>query len=118
MATTKQRKALEKVLENKGNVSKSMREAGYSPKTAKNPKILTESKAWRELLDEYLPDDLILGALRDDIKKKPGNRKPELELATKLKGKLVDRTDITSGGEKMVALVEFAGDEDDTGNNT
>jgi hypothetical protein len=56
MKTQKQRKAIKNVVENGGNVSKAMRDAGYSPKTAKNPKKLTDSKTWKELMEEYLPE--------------------------------------------------------------
>lgn len=52
--------AAEKVIENHGNISKAMKEVGYSPATAKNPKNLTESKGWNELMDKYLPDDEVL----------------------------------------------------------
>jgi hypothetical protein len=57
--TTKQKLAFKKTIENRGNVSKSMREAGYSEETAKNPKNLTESKGWLELVDVHLADDLL-----------------------------------------------------------
>lgn len=60
MATIKQQKAIENVVENHGNVSRAMLDAGYDATTAKNPKNLTESKAWTELMEEYLPDDKIL----------------------------------------------------------
>lgn len=56
MATVRQKKAAEKVVENGGNVSKAMREAGYSPETAKNPKKLTKSKGWDALMEQYLDD--------------------------------------------------------------
>lgn len=59
MATEKQKEAIKNVVENRGNVSKAMRDAGYSKKTAKNPKNLTESKTWEELMNQYLPDDLL-----------------------------------------------------------
>lgn len=59
MATLKQKKAVEKIVENHGNVSKGMREAGYDKNTAKNPKNLTESKGWQELMEQYLPDKLL-----------------------------------------------------------
>lgn len=59
MATVRQRKAIEKVVENNGNVSRAMIEAGYSKAAAKNPKNLTESKAWAELMEKYLPDDML-----------------------------------------------------------
>lgn len=54
------RKVLNKLLENTGiSISKAMREAGYGEGYAKNPQDLTRSKTWQDLLDEYLPDDLI-----------------------------------------------------------
>ena|ERR1700742_3830132 len=56
MATLKQKRALAKVVENGGNVSKAMREAGYSKGTIENPSKLTKSKAWDKLLEKYLPD--------------------------------------------------------------
>lgn len=56
----RQRLAIAKVVENGGNVSKAMRDAGYSEATAKNPDKLTESKAFLELTAEYLPDEKIL----------------------------------------------------------
>jgi len=55
----RQRIAIIKLVENGGNVSKAMREAGYSKKTAINPKKLTESKAYQEILGNYLPDELL-----------------------------------------------------------
>jgi len=48
--TIKQKDAISKVVENRGNISKSMRQAGYADKTAKNPKNLTESNAWKEAM--------------------------------------------------------------------
>ena len=115
MATSKQKKAVDKLVENGGNVSKAMEAAGYSKATAKTPQKLTESKGFMELLDEYgLTENLIVTALVEDIKMKPQNRKAELELGAKLRSMLVDRKDITSGGEKIAtALVEFADDSSD-----
>ena len=68
-ATEKQKKAIKLVVENRGNVSKSMREAGYTKKTAKNPKNLTESEAWTELMEKHLPDKS-LGKLHNKFLKK------------------------------------------------
>jgi hypothetical protein len=59
MATEKQKRAIRNVVENGGNVSKAMRDAGYSPNTAHTPQKLTESDAWREIMDRVLPDDLL-----------------------------------------------------------
>lgn len=60
--TVKQKLAAKKVVENGGNVSRAMIEAGYSPATAKSPQKLTESKGWEELMEKYLPDDKVLQA--------------------------------------------------------
>ncbi len=57
MATIKQKNAIENIVENRGNVSKGMRDAGYADKTVKNPSNLTESKAWEEIMEDVLPDE-------------------------------------------------------------
>lgn len=65
MATQRQNKAISIVVEKrsqnggKASVSAAMREAGYSPATAKTPKKLTTSKTWQQLMDEHLPDQLL-----------------------------------------------------------
>lgn len=112
MATTRQRKAIVRMVDSslknggKPNVSKAMIEAGYSKATAKTPSKLTDSKGYEELLDEYgLTKEMIVTALAEDIKLKPQNRKPELELASKIRGMLVDRTDITSAGNELEGLI-------------
>ena len=87
MATRKQKLALNKIVENRGNISKSMREVGYDDTTAKNPKNLTESKGYKELLKgSGLDENLVVGALVEDINKKPQNRAKELALGAKLLG--------------------------------
>lgn len=102
MATQKQRIAVEKIVENRGNVSKSMREAGYEDITAKNPKNLTESKGFAEICNELgLTDELILQALVEDIIGKRKNRVQELSLAAKIKGLITNKQDITSNGESI-----------------
>lgn len=61
MATTRQKKAIEKVVENGGNISRAMVEVGYSPATAKTPQKLTQSKGFQELMEESgLNDDLLV----------------------------------------------------------
>lgn len=59
MATLKQRKALANLAENGGNKYRAMLDAGYSHETAKSPQKLTKSKGFNELLEEYLPDELL-----------------------------------------------------------
>lgn len=57
MATQRQKKAFANVAENGGIVSRAMIDAGYSEQTAKTPQKLTDSKAWHELMEEYMPDN-------------------------------------------------------------
>lgn len=57
--TLKQRKAVKNTIENGGNIGKGMRDAGYSESTANNPKKITDSKSWEDLMQEYLPDKLL-----------------------------------------------------------
>lgn len=59
MATQRQKKAVKAMVENGGIISKAMVSAGYSKATANTPQKLTESLGWKELMEQYLPDDLI-----------------------------------------------------------
>jgi len=60
MATLKQRKAARAIIENgRTSVSAVMREVGYSAKSAVDPSKLTKSKGFQELLEEYIPDELL-----------------------------------------------------------
>jgi len=111
MATLKQKMLVKKVLENKGNkrvsVSQAMKEVGYSDSLSKNPQIVTKSKGFQELLEKYLPDDLILGAIEEDINEgSKGNRSAILSLASKIKGYEVKKLDLTSGGHPLSALID------------
>lgn len=57
MTTLKQEATVQDLLENTGKpISQAMLDNGYAPSTAKNPKELTESKGWQQLMDRYLPD--------------------------------------------------------------
>lgn len=92
MATIKQKKAFQKIVENGGNISKAMKEVGYSKNTAKTPQKLTTSKGFKALCDEYgFNEELIVSALVEDIQDKRNNRKAELELGAKLLGMLKDK---------------------------
>ncbi len=90
--TLKQKKAFIKIVENRGNISKAIREVGYNENTIKNPTNLTESLGFQKLCDTLgLTDEFLVNALVEDIEKKPQNRKPELELGFKIKRKISDR---------------------------
>ena len=57
----KAKKVLDKIIETEGKISmqKAMLEAGYSKGHAHNSHMFTRSNIWLELLDEYLPDELL-----------------------------------------------------------
>ena len=90
----KHKKILENVVVNGCTYKDAIRAEGYSEAVATQPQKITESKSWQILLNEYLPDDLVLKALQDDIKSKPSNRIGELSLAMKVKGKMIDKQEI------------------------
>jgi hypothetical protein len=90
--TARQRLAVERIVENRGNVSKSMREAGYPETTARNPYNLTKSKGFEQICQEVgLTDDFLLQALSEDIRDKPRNRRGELELGLRVRNLLKER---------------------------
>ena len=127
MSTLKQKKAIENVIENHGNISKAMKDAGYTLASAKNPSNLTHSKAWKELVEDALPNEKLfkvhIEALQankvvsarvigkdadsgtDDFIEVPDQpvRVKALELAYKIKGKL--NTDSGVNIEKANILV-------------
>lgn len=47
------------IVENNGNMAKSMREAGYSPETARNPQNIIKTESFQELLDKVIPKELV-----------------------------------------------------------
>lgn len=108
--SAKQRLAVEKIVENHGNISKAMLEAGYTAASAKNPSNLTSSKGFIQLindagatdqrLSEVLTEGLaatkavVMGMKSDesfvDIQPDYAIRHKYLETAVKLKGHLKD----------------------------
>lgn len=66
MASAKQQKAIQIYVENYGiSKAEAMRRAGYSEASAKNPKFLTESPTWQELLDRHLTDEKLVAKHKD-----------------------------------------------------
>lgn len=107
---------MELVMENGGNITQAMRDAGYSESTVNNPSNLTRAQTWQELMDIYLPDDMLLRALSDDIENKVGNRTAELTLATKMKGKLTEKLDLNNpdGNLKTIIINKYGSDDKPT----
>jgi len=105
MPTHKQKLVASKIVDFSGNVSKTMRSVGYSPKTAKNPRNLTNSKGWRELMREYLPDEIVVRKHRELLEAKRIYRIRE-------KGKVVIETeelDVQSVGKALELAYKIKG---------
>lgn len=100
--TLKQKKAFKEIVENHRSVSGAMRDVGYKVTTATVPGNLTKSKGWKELLEQYLPDDKLLQKHDEALEAVKwndftGEREPDqsirlraTELGYKIKGKLSD----------------------------
>lgn len=87
MPTYRQKLVASKLSDFGGNIGKAMVAAGYSRATAKTPQKLTESKGWREIMENFLPDELLAKkhkALLDA--KEPSIVIKALDLAYKVKG--------------------------------
>lgn len=121
MATIKQKLVASKILENTGkSVSQAMKEVGYKKGSYTNPQQLTRSKGWLELMDQYVPEKLLLQRHRQLLNKRvtywigQGNdrklvRSKEIdsaavargvELGYKMRGKLTDKVEL-SANERM-----------------
>ena len=82
------------------SMGKAMVNVGYSETTAETPTLVTKTKSWIELMDEYLPDQLLqqkhqegLDATKKEDKEQVPDyavRKQYLDLAYKIKGKNID----------------------------
>jgi len=107
------KKAIDNMVVNGGNVSKALRDADYSDAYSKNPQKFIATKQFKELADQYLPDDFLLGALYDDIEQKPKNRKAELELAFKVKGKMIDKKEVEHSGNFSLTSLFDSSTEDE-----
>lgn len=70
MSTFRQKLVASKLVENGGNIGKAMIAAGYSPATAKTPQKLTQSIGWKELMETYLPDKLLVKRHKQLLNKK------------------------------------------------
>ncbi len=120
MATLNQRKAVKETIDNlrkgkKVSIGKILVKNGYGKSMQTNPQVVTKSKGWQELMEEYLPDSLLAKVHKDGLKAtftdKFNNDAPDLavrhkylETGYKIKGKMVEHTDLTSGGEPIIFM--------------
>lgn len=107
--TIKQQRAVENLVETKGNVAAAMRMAGYAPSVVNNPGVLTKSKSFQDLLEKRLPERHLLkkhrefldskkiirtyvkGDLKETTEETDANAVKALDMAYKLKGKYQEK---------------------------
>lgn len=110
-------------LENIGKpLGQIMRENGYSDNMADNPQILTESKSWEMLLEQYLPDDLIALKTKEGLDAytiktsftEPDQVIPDfsvrqryIETALKMKGKITEKKELKIKSLKGLVSVNY-----------
>lgn len=113
------KKVFKEKLENIGKpLGKIMRENGYKDNTADNPQRITETKSWEMLLEEYLPDDLLTKVAKEGLEAtqvktsytEPDKTIPDyavrqryLETSLKMKGKLVEKLEVTEKPKFVIA---------------
>jgi hypothetical protein len=81
-ATIKQKKAFQEVV-NGSTITAAMVKAGYSKTTAKRTNKVTRTKGWQELMQDYLPDEL-LGEKHRELLTVP------IKVKTRKRGELID----------------------------
>ena len=105
--TGRQKTAAEVLVAKGGSISNAMRIAGYSENTLQTPQKLTESRGFLALCDDMgLTDQFLVSALQEDIKVKKANRKPELELAFKIRGRLKENPE-TNVFSPIIQNIEY-----------
>lgn len=83
---------VKKLIDNGGNKSKAILQAGYSEASAQNQKVLKTNGFIQALNQSGLDIDTLNTYLAQDLKAKPRQRLGELTLAYKLHGKLKENT--------------------------
>ena len=100
--TQRQVRAINNVVETGATVTQAMLKAGYPRTTVNNPKVLTESKYWKQIMNQYLPDHKLFKKHEEALDATKWNdftgereadhsiRLKAVDMAYKLKGRGVD----------------------------
>jgi len=126
--TIRQKKTMMAVVENGGKLQPAMEKAGFSKAYAKSGKLV-KTKTWQQLMDEHFPEskiaqrigegldaDRVVSAMNtgkdasaatSDFIEVPDlpTRHRYVETAMKARGKLTEKVDVTSEGERVGGFV-------------
>ena len=116
----KQKELLKYMSENVGlSMSQAMKDLGYSENYSNSPDKIKKTKGWKALMRKYLPDSKLVKVANEGLEAtmvktsltEPDRTLPDyavrqryLETVLKMKGKLIDKTDFTSGGKPIPIL--------------
>jgi len=135
----RQKELLKYMSENVGiSMSQAMKDLGYSESYSNSPDKIKKTKGWKSLMRKYLPDrklckvvkqgldaNRIISAMNtgkqasgatSDFIEVPDHavRHKFVETALKMKGKLIEKTDLTTNGKDLeTVLVKFINNEND-----
>lgn len=128
------KKTIENLIENHGNVSRAMVDAGYSKSYAKNPQDLVATQTFQDLMDELLPDKeigkrlkeimnaprLVRKFIKGDLELETTETDPSqikaVDIALKVKGRYPKESEVPSTSlvqltnEQVQQLAELAAD--------
>jgi len=116
----RQKELLKYMSENVGiSMSQAMKDLGYSESYSNSPDKVKKTKSWKKLMKKYLPDKKLVEVTSEGLEAtmvktsltEPDRVLPDyavrhkyLETALKMKGKLIERKDLTSGGKPIPLL--------------
>lgn len=96
------------------SLSEAMIETNFQVVLRESPGAISETDAWKLVMEKYLPDDRIAARHSDLLEKNDKDGQPDtqavgkaLELAYKIKGKMIDKIDIKSDGKALPASIVF-----------
>jgi len=95
-------------------LANAMIETDYQTVLRESPGAVSQTDAWKLVMEKYLPDNKLLSRHEDLLNKNDKDGRPDtqavgkaLELAYKIKGKLVDKVDLTTNGKELPATIVF-----------
>ena len=116
--TFRQKKTLKIMVENGGKVTPAAIKAGFSKAYAESGK-LQKTLTWQQLMDKHFPESKLAAVLQRGLDSKRSivvdktveevedraTQHRYLETAMKARGKLTEKVDVTSEGEKVAGFV-------------
>ncbi|KKQ66850.1 MAG: hypothetical protein US86_C0003G0093 [Candidatus Daviesbacteria bacterium GW2011_GWA2_38_24] len=111
--TTKIKLAASKLSENIRNgkpvktMGQILKESGYSDSVCKHPDRVTKTKAWQQLMEQFLPDENLLRVHKELLENNDWRaRDSGLDKAYKIKGKYADNKIQIGASEELEKILD------------